>query len=412
MAILNTIFEKPLTDNLVKSLGNMIVSGAENGGSKKLYFNMLSSMLDEKATLILANGTMSNEQYEALVRMIGPRMVGRYLYDFNLSASSDSLDALSAFDSVDEKAELLVNLLTMAGGMPELLKNKAQRLYQYAMDAMDVLGRPYKLCDIAAMDVDAVCALVDETPISDVEKTRRMRFLTDSGTYASYLDIESYLFKLEGCKILGMLSGDTTVSDVLKDGNVVLLGGFLSDDFRKKELLFNVLFYLIEKSLEKHHSRSRVSFLMKDADFVSGDFVKTALQYNVSYRYAAYLFVDDISAYIAKNGNEVLDMVRSAVVFQQGSDENACFWSSFFGSRDVQEKSHSYTKKKSWNPFSPMVEGGGVVSGSRKYNSETQTFQKVNKPIYRPEVFRELRANEAMCYLREPILRRKVRIEE
>jgi len=163
--------------------------------------------------------------------------------------------------------------------------------------------------------------------------------------------------------------------------------------------------------MEKHCSTSDISFLLKDADFISGDYIKIALNYNLSYHYASYIFVDDVTKYIMKNGNDLLDMIKAVVVFTQGSDENANFWSAYFGSRDVQEKSFSYTKKKSWNPFSNIWDSGGVVSSPRKYNTATQSFQKVNKPIYRPEVFRELRPNEAMCYLREPLYRKKARIE-
>lgn len=168
----------------------------------------------------------------------------------------------------------------------------------------------------------------------------------------------------------------------------------------------------MSKCLEKYRRLSRVTFLIKNADFISGDHIKNTLEYNFSYYYASYIFVDDITRYIAKNGNSVLDDSKSFLVFNQGSDENAVFWSAFFGSRDVQEKSFSYTKKKSWNPFADMMDNGGVIASPRKYNSTTTSFQKVNKPIYRPEVFRELKPNEVMSYLREPLMRRKSRIEE
>jgi len=410
MAILHTIFEKPNTDDLVKSLGNMVVSGVENEGNRKLYFNILSTLITTRKTVILVNGGLSAEQYSGLQRMIRPHMVGRKAYDLSYTSGANSVDILSAFDSLEEKSEFVVTLLALASEMPEVLRNKAQRFYLYAMSTMDSLGRTYKLSDLTAMDVDYVSGLVESSPLPELERNRRIRFLSDSSMYSSFLDIETCMVKLESYKLIDVLSGDEKVSDVLKDGNVVMLNGFISDEFKKKELLFNTMFYVFGKCLEKKHSRSQIGFLIKDADFVFGDYVKTVLEYNESYHYAAYLFVDDMTRYIAKNGNEMLDLVKSAVVFTQGSDENANFWSAYFGSRDVNERSYSYTKK-SWLPFSSMADSGGVVSTPRKYNTTTTSFQKVNKPIYRPEVFRELRPNEAMCYLREPLMRRKTRIE-
>ena len=138
--------------------------------------------------------------------------------------------------------------------------------------------------------------------------------------------------------------------------------------------------------------------------------IRDALQCRHSYPYAAYLFVEDIKQYIAKNGNAVLDDTSSYLVFHQESDENAAFWSSFFGSRKMDERSFSYTKKKSWNPFANMMDAGGVISNPRKNSSVTMSVQKVEQPIYRPEVFKELRSNEAMGYLREPLLQKKIRI--
>lgn len=412
MAILNWIFEKNPAEDVTKSLGNMMISGVENEGSRKLYFNMLMNLLHEKKTLILVNGSLSREQHKDLLKFVRPHMVGRCAYDLNLSGSSDSVDILSAFHTSDQKADYVVSLLSMVSEVPDLLKNKAQRFYLYAISTLDAMGKKYTLKDLSMMDVEYVSDLVTASPLPELEKNRRLRFLGDAGMYSSYLDIESCMVMLESSGLLEVLSGELNIKDMLRNGNVVLLNGLISDDFNKKELLFNALFYSMSKFLEKFRSMSRVAFLIKDADFISGDYIKNTLSYNLSYHYATYLFVDDITRYIAKNGNSILDDMKSFLVFNQGSDENAAFWSAFFGSRDVQEKSFSYTKKKSWNPFANMMDNGGVIASPRKYNSATQSFQKVNKPIYRPEVFRELKPNEVMCYLREPLMRRKSRIEE
>jgi len=411
MALLNTLFDKPLSDDLTKSLGNILVSGVENDGNRMLYFNMLSTLIKEKKNLVLVNGDLTGEQHNSLLRLIRPHMIGRKLFDINCGSSADAFDVFSAFENPEDKAEFIVLMLSLISDMPEIIKNKAQRFYLYAISTMEELGRVYKLKDIAMMDVDYVIDLVDSSSVSELEKNRRLRFLTDASMYSSYLDIETCMVKLESYKICELLSGDLHISDVFDGGNVIMLNSFLTDDFKKKELLFNVCFYAFEKYMEKHCSTSDISFLLKDADFISGDYIKIALNYNLSYHYASYIFVDDVTKYIMKNGNDLLDMIKAVVVFTQGSDENANFWSAYFGSRDVQEKSFSYTKKKSWNPFSNIWDSGGVVSSPRKYNTATQSFQKVNKPIYRPEVFRELRPNEAMCYLREPLYRKKARIE-
>jgi hypothetical protein len=277
---------------------------------------------------------------------------------------------------------------------------------------MEEARKPYRLKDLAMMDPDTVTGMVTSSSISTLEKNRRLRFLGDASTYSTFLDIESLMVKLESSGLLDLFSGDLQVRDMLNDGNVVMLSGMLSDDHAKKELMFNSLFCALTNCLEIFKASSRVVFMIKDADFIAGDYIRNTLEFNFSYQFASCIFVDDITRYIAKNGNAILDAVKSFLVFNQGSYENAAFWSAFFGSRDVQEKSYSYTRKKSWNPFANMMDNGGVIASPRKYNSTTVSYQKVNKPIYRPEVFQELKPDEAMCYLREPLQRKRARIEE
>lgn len=412
MAILHTMFQLPHTDDLVKSLGNMLISGAWDAGSRKLYFNILSSLLAGKKTVVLVDGGLSETQHTSLHRMIEPHMTGRRLYDFGFFDGASRVDALSAFDSTEDKAEFFKKVLAMSSGMPEMLRSKAARFYRYAMQALDSLDRSYTLEELCGMDVERVTEFVDAAPMPEETKRKAMRFLSDTGMYSAYMEIETCLCESDNSKLIHMFSGDTTVSDMLREGNVILFSAFTRDEFEENELLLNALFYMLGKRLERACGGSRVNFLIKSADYISGDYIKRTLTYNESYHHAACIFVEDITKYIAKNGNDVLDDIKSAVVFHQGSKENAEFWSAYFGSRDMNEKSFSYTKKKSLNPFASSWDSGGVVSAPRKYNTTTVNIQKVNKPIYRPEVFQELRPEEAMCYLRQPLMRRKTRIEE
>lgn len=412
MAILNRLFDRSPSEDISASLGNVLISGVENTGSKKLYQNMLMDLLRAKKTVILVNGALSHEDYKKNLKFIQPHMVGRYGYDLNLSEPSDTFDIMSAFQTSEQKADFAITLMSMIADIPDLLKTKAQRFFFYAISALELKGDKCKIKDLSTMDIEYVTDLVSSSSLPELEKKRRIRFLCDATTYSSYLDIESCMVKLESIGLLEMLSGDLSIKEMLRDGNVVMLNGMISDDFKQKELLFNAIFFALSKCLERYRSMSRVAFLIKDADFIAGDFIKNTLEFNTSYNFTSYIFVDDITRYIARNGNPVLDASKSFLVLNQGSDENAAFWSAFFGSRDVQEKSFSYTKKKSWNHFANMADNGGVIASPRRYNTTTTNFQKVNKPIYRPEVFRELKPDEVMIYLRDPLIRRKTRIED
>lgn len=411
MGILNRLFERPMEDNVTRTLGNVLLSGVENDGSRRSYFNLLMDSLKERKTIIIVNGLLSSDEHARLDKFVKPHMDARRHFDFTMDKRDSIFNVLSAFENSDQKAEFLVSVLSMCVTLPDLLKTKVYRYYQYVFNLLDLKGTRYTLKDISLIDVDSAIRLVEESSLSDIEKNRYLRFLGDSSTYSSYLDIESAMISLEGTGLIEMLSGSSTVSDLLAKGNVISLSGMIGDDERRKETLTNVLLSVFCKCLEKHKCSENVMFLIKDADYIDKKLYLDILDFNSSYNCAAYVFSEDISRFITKNGNVILDGFKSFVICSQGSDENAVFWSNFFGSRDVQEKNYSYTKKKGWNPLANIMDGGGVIASPRKYNSVTTSLQKVNKPIYRPEVFRELKSDEAMIYLRDPLMRRKVRIE-
>lgn len=53
MAILNRLFDRSPSEDISASLGNILISGVENTGSKKLYQNMLMDLLRAKKRLFL-----------------------------------------------------------------------------------------------------------------------------------------------------------------------------------------------------------------------------------------------------------------------------------------------------------------------------------------------------------------------
>ena len=413
MKILNRIFDKNPSDDVTKSLGNMIISGVENEGNRKLYTNMLMELLQEKKTLFIVDGSLTREQYQKRIRFVAPHMIGgRMGYDLNLSDTSDTFDILSAFSTSEQKADFVISLMTMTTELPALLKNRAYRIYLYAFSTLDLMGKDYRLKDLLMMTLDDLINLINASSLSASEKALRVRFLSDAGTYSSFFDIESCMIRLDSIGLLHVFSGNIKVQDMLSDGNVILLNGMKSDDFEKKEPFFNAVFYALSKCLEICKSKDDVAFLIKNADFISGDHIKNTLAYNLSYHFAVYFFIDDITRFIEKNGASVLDEIKSCIVFCQGSEEGALFWSAFFGNRDKLERSFSYTKKKSLFSLPNPMNSGGVIATPRKYNTSTTNVQKVNKPNYEPEKFRELKPLEIMIYLREPLMRRKARIEE
>lgn len=409
MGAISRLFDISDSVNMAKALGNMIISGVDNTGRNMAVNDLLRTGMGAHRTVVMIHDAVTRDQHAHVISTVTPYTSGKTIYDLTLSSPA-TLDVLSAFNSAEEKSNYILYLFGMVSDITDMLKTKIYRFYYYLIDTLDNLSKTYTLKDLMKVDIEYVVDLVNASTLDDFEKNRRLRFLNDSSTYSIFLDIESYMTQLETSGICNVWSGSLSMKTVFSNGNFILVCGFASEEPKKREALINSISYALSACAENLCATNPMSVIIKNADFIKENVSKSLCEYNGTADFATYFVMDDISRYIEKNGNEILDRTKAFLIFTQGSGNNAEFWSNFFGSRDVQERNYSYTKRKSLNPFANMWDSGGVVASPRKYNSTTTSFQKVNKPIYRPEVFRELRADDVMCYLREPLIRRKCKI--
>ena len=398
MGILHQLFEIPSSENITKKLGNMLISG-ERKGSEKLHNYLLKDLLYDKKTIFIANGMLTDKEHEDILNFLRLNKKDDVnIYDFKLNGSSNNVNILSAFENADQKAEFIKTFLATSISSEPLLK-KASSFYKYAIKALDELGETYDLMYLSGLDVSSVVDLINSSPLPEEEKNRYVGFLEDSTMYSAYLEIAYCMEELKSCGLLKILSGNLNIMELLSSGNIIMLSGMVTDVCRNKESLFNVFFYVLSKCLEKYIGESEVSLFIKDSDFISGEYIRNMLEFHESYKCASYIFVEDITKYKEKNGNTVLEKSDSFLVFRQGSDQNAKCWSDFFGSRDRNRTDFSFTKKKGlFSILFSWLFSGGVVDYHRNYDSTTTSVRRVNEPIYKPEIFRELKDKEVMIY--------------
>lgn len=405
MGILNQLFEISCSENTNKKLGNILISGAKNNGRKKFQDNLLKDLFEAKKLIFLVNGMLSDIEHGDLLNFVSSNIAeGAQSYDFNIGDSTSCVDILSAFENADQKTEFIKGLIASAGCSEKFI-TMAGRFYKCAIKALDALGKEYKLMDLSKLDIDAVVDLVESTDLPDTEKSRSFKFLEDDAMHASYFDIDNSMEELESAGLLRMFSGDLKISDLLLAGNVILLSGKISDNEKKKEQLFNAFFHAISKCLQKNIDEKEVSFFINDTDFIAGEYITDVLSLNSSYDCAAYVFIEDLRKYHETEINAIFDNSKSFLIFQQGSDENAKFWSAFFGHRDINKTTVTFTRQKGF--FARLFSGGVVAQPMGDPDSKSVTLQKVNGPIYKPEVFRELKPNEVLIFLRDPLKRKK-----
>lgn len=412
MSLIHRLFELNTSSDLTKSVGNMIVSGVNNYGYERLYKDTIVNALSSKKILVLVNGAMSVEDRKITHALVAPYVPESCIYDFGIGTSSQTIDILSAFDNPNDKADFIVKMLTSVTGFPDKLETTALRFFSYVISTLDNLGESYTISDLNGISNEYILEKLDDTTFSSTEKDKRKRFLEDKAMYAAFTEIETSMYQVEALGLLDVWSGSKSLVSALSEGNLLMLSGLINEKTEKKRLLFNTMIYAIEKCLENNKADCKVLFMIRNADFIQPDYIRNALDFNSSYSFSSYLFIEDIGRFITKHGNDFLDKTKSFLVFQQSSNENADFWSGFFGTREMNERSFSYTAKKGLLSYIMPTVGGGVVPTEKNYKTVTQTVSKVDKPIFKATVFKELKDREAMLYLSFPLRRRKVRIED
>ena len=409
MNIICKLFDRLETDNIARSLGNMMISGVDNFGKRAAYNDLVKYQLLNNRTLLIFQDEVTLDEHSRLKALIAT--YGKKVYDVGMSSSfSKEIDIFSAFSTPYDKADFIVTMLGYLSEVSETVKTRAQGIFYHAIDYFESTGTPYNLEKIADLDLDELINLINLSSLPTAEKNKKLRFLSDSSTSSAFVDIEMYLLKMKSWGICRVLSGSKSCTDVFSGGNVTVFSGFASEDKAKRELFIKSVLYATRCCIETLVSSGPISVIFDSTDFMQDDVANSIMEYNATRNFAVYTILNDVSSYVNKNGNDLIDKTKSFLVFTQMSDQNARFWSGLFGSRDVQERSYSYTRKRGLFS-SVIINSGGVVPTPKRPNMTTTNYHKVNKPIYRPEIFKELRPAEVMCYLREPLIRRKLRIE-
>lgn len=410
MNVIYNLFARSMSEDISLTLGNMMLCGRDNAGRDLAYKSLIKHQLNKNRTLVIFQDGVGAERLKQIKLLAHSH--GKSAFDISFSSPDGKIDALSAFTDPDGKAEFVVKLLCCAADIGADLRSVAHRFFYYAADTFDKLVRHYTLADLAALTPDDLKAALDLCTLDSYEKSRRDRFLTDPTLRSAFFGIESYIVKLETLGILEILSGTRKCHDLFSLGSVSVISGLAIEDKVKRLILIKSLMYILNSCIEGLPARSTLSVILNNVDFMENETVMSLVECTRRFGCVVYPIIENITSYVEKNGNELVEGMRSFAVFNQGSDANATFWSSFFGTHDVRESNLlSYTVKKRHGLFGGIMRRGGTVESTKKKYDKKTTLQKVNKPMFLPEEFRKLSPTEAICYLREPLQRRKSRVE-
>ena len=110
MSIINQLFETK-EENIIKKLGNILISGVNESKKKLLFFDILKKYIDQNKTILITDGNTSEDEFNKLKYYISNLGKGERLFAFSSDSKENGFDVLSAFDTLEEKTDFITFLL-------------------------------------------------------------------------------------------------------------------------------------------------------------------------------------------------------------------------------------------------------------------------------------------------------------
>jgi len=395
------IFNLPREDNISAQLGNMLLSGTRNAGYIAVYRRLICSLLSRSRTLVILQDEITAEEALGTNELIAS--FGKSVYDVSLSSAGNEIDILTAFTSPDEKANFIVSLLTGCGVTSEVSRNEAFSFYYYAASALDSIGERYTLNDLIRLNVDGVIDAVSRSDMDGEDKEDRLAFLGDAKTYSSFRSWWPCRDMLKSSGVCRALSGDQDCLDVFSEGRVTVVTGYSSELKRNRELLITAVMYALKACAERAVASSPLSVVLDRTDFMDCELAGDIMSYNAYLNCSVYTMLSDTYGYLNKNGIDLIGKIGSILLFQHDGGA-ADFWSEFCGAHEVNEAGFSLPMNGRRGASGGVLYGTGVLP-KQKRKGAFMDIRRVSKPLFEARIFRELRQNEVIYYLKRPFRR-------
>ncbi|MEY8189903.1 hypothetical protein AB4X15_09635 [Peribacillus simplex] len=381
----------PSVVDISKTLGNVLLSGGNGKGQVTFLQNALyQSLIKQNIPILIITNKQSsfsqNVDYHKFCNLLNNN---KQIWNFDLTnqENTDSLNPFKEMNYVDSK-DFIMDLFSQ---FSELDKEQYLRFSRYISSIFKLVDDKNKLNfnNLLDYEVNLLKVMVNKKVLPDNEKNRILRYLDTA--YDDFIMIETYFDLFIQSGISNMLSGEKSIADIMNNEEVAV---FKLDQYNSKkssDTILKAILKLILKSIPAVNTFKGALIILEDIRFEEINDLCSLLKLDKSYQINTVFTVDDVPTLIRENGNSIIDSCDTCVVFNQNSNENCIYWSDYFGSYNSFDRSYSYS----------MDSSDLVIDG--------MTTRNQVKPIYRPEVFRNLKENEAIVYVKSLKKRRKIK---
>ena len=264
-------------------------------------------------------------------------------------------------------------------------------------------GKTPKINELSSYTIETLEDINSRAHIPDAEKNLNERFF--DGVRGDVAVIESYLYDFANNNAGFILSGDSSLEQIVSRGKIIEVSLDFSTRKEESELLLSILF---DKLYKFDYSKVGINQLVVVLDELPNETLIKAGAEKMFMNAAPchiVLSVMDV-AMLAEKSNVFIDKPDSLFFFQQQSNKNQEYCSEFFGNYEKTKVSTTQTSGTNtsrtrsslwdyWNDRGTSNKTRGT-SSSVSYTSTTE-----KERVYLPDVFKNLPENQCIYFFRK-----------
>ncbi len=381
------------------SLGNVLMCGNSRYGKERIISNYVIDALNGGGGLIVIRSVGGG--YSAVP---GITTQNAMIYDMDTGdgAFTEQFNPL-AYLNDSQTAEFLFSVLNKYSQFESSMKMKFKQYISKMLYLIKLAGKTPKINELSSYTIETLEDINSRAHIPDAEKNLNERFF--DGVRGDVAVIESYLYDFANNNVGFILSGDSSLEQIVSRGKIIEVSLDFSTRKEESELLLSILF---DKLYKFDYSKAGINQLVVVLDELPNETLIKAGAEKMFMNAAPchiVLSVMDI-AMLAEKSNVFIDKPDSLFFFQQQSNKNQEYCSEFFGNYEKTKVSTTQTSGTNtsrtrsslwdyWNDRGTSNKTRGT-SSSVSYTSTTE-----KERVYLPDVFKNLPENQCIYFFRK-----------
>ena len=390
--IINDLF--PDYGRTVCNTGNLYITGLEKMGAGGCFLQLVDNVQIENNPIFYFDSHLSREKKQQIINNATSK--GYRVFDINnISCHMTPFDLLSAFETIEEKANILYSFLSDKSDSLDFI-NQIHRYFQDCIISLNSKCERISFEEILNLSIENVKNdLRSSREWDDSKIENEISFLESKDAYRNWGVINDRARKIKLCGMVDILSGKKSVYEVFDKKTLLLINQRTgADDSAKIYLaLSNGVVCLLGNLCEKrNYYNEPYHIFIKNCTEIKSSSLEMLLDVTMNAPFALPLCIFDqsVTKTIDIHPSFFLDYFGAFAIFK---NNEGAFWSKFLGTALTPDRTETYSRKRS--PI--LVSTGGVVP-RRTSKYEGTTVHRIEMPLYEARVFPALKERSLIFY--------------